>query len=285
MNNTDEYLTIDGVSLHQYGWSVTTVGTRLGVAPLRGDNGKAAYVPGELWTAKIPDGRTIGLNMFLTGADPATGEVVEDSRLRWNDSWAFLRQVFWNPDAQFTMGRRWWRTDPSTGQGAIVYAEALGQLEPGADLVPAMTGRTRATFDVPIRLAHPFFYGDARSTEPISVAETTTIVHPGDYAAFSRNLYIDLHGPLSAPRVTNTSPARSVYCGLSGTVAAGETLTLDVGNYLALSTTAAGTRNRTGEIYQSAYRPWLALQRGANSLTLTGGGTGYARVRWRPPYL
>jgi hypothetical protein len=294
-NSTDEAWSFAGVSLHQHGWSVATLGGgRLGVPPLRGDNQTAAYVPGELWVPKIPDARTITLRMWVIGADPATGAAVGDPRLRWNDSWAYLRQVFWNPDAESPLVRRWWRTDPVTGQPGIAWAEAYAQLDTGSDISMAMTGRTRAEFEVPLRLAHPFFYGPTVTTTlgAGASANTVSIVNNGDWTAWSKYFYIDLVGPLVAPRITNTSPATDVYCGLPGKVAAGETVTLDVRQFVAMSakTGTATKTNRSGEIYNSGAAPWMALQRGTNSLTLTVTGsyaanTGHAVVRFRPPYL
>jgi hypothetical protein len=285
---SDEYWTVDGVSLHTNGWAVQTVGgTRYSVPPLRGDDAVAAWMPGETWLPKVPGPRVISLPMFLIGVDPADGSPVEDPRLRWNDSWAFLRQTFWNPDAQFVLGRRWWRTDPVSHNPGIAYAEALGQLAPGTDLQPQMTGRTRATFNVDVKLAHPFFYGPAQAAT-VNPGQSVTVTNPGDWTAFSRHLYIDFVGPLYAPKLTCTTAAgQVVYCAITGSVAAGETLTLDVGQYVALSARATiSTRvNRTGEIVNAGTRSWLALGRGPNTLTLTGTGGGGAVVRFRPPYL
>jgi hypothetical protein len=283
---TDEYLEFAGVSLHQQGWSVTSIGTRFTVPPLRGDNARAANTVGELWLPKIPDARTITLSMWVRGRDPVTGDAVDDPRLRFNDNWAYLRQVFWNPDAESPLVRRWARTDPTTGVAGIAWAEAYAQLAPGADLPLKMTSRLFAEFEVPLRLAHPFFYGPTVQVT-LPVGQPVSVVNPGDWAAWSKYVYVDLVGPLTGARVTNVTGAGSVYCGLVGAVAAGETLTLDVRNFVAVSQRAGSNvqTQRTGEIYNSGALPWLALVRGTNQLTLTGTGTGHAVLRYRPPYL
>jgi hypothetical protein len=282
VNNTDEYWTVDGVSLHQFGWSVRTLTGRLQAPPLRGDNGRAAYVPGEIWLPKLPDAYDLNLPMFLSGADPATGAPVDDARLQFNDSWAFLRNLFWTPEREFVLGRRWWRTGADGSTPGIAYAEARGQLTAGQPLAPTMTMRTHATFDVSVRLAHPFFYGP-ETTTPIARNAVVTVDNPGDWQAWARHLYIDLIGPLTRPRLTNTTPATDVYCGLSGVIASGETVTLDIKQFLAMSTKGG---NRTGELYNSGTRPWMALLRGPNALTLTAdSGTGHTALRFRAPYL
>lgn len=286
MPSTDEYLEFAGVSLHEFGWSVATVaGGRYGVPPLRGDNQTAAFVPGELWVPKVPGPRTVTLSMWVTGADPGTGDAVDDPRLRWNDNWAYLREVFWNPDAEGLLRRRWWRTDAVTGAGGIVTADALAQLEPGQDIALRMSTRTRAEFEVPLRLAHPFFYGPAVSVDVLG-GQTVSVGNVGDTAAWSKYLYLDFVGPLSNPRLFNTTAG--VSCGVTGSVGAGETVTLDVRQFLALSsrTTTTTKTNRTGDVYNSGTRrAWMALLRGVNALTLNAGGSGKVTVRFRPPYL
>lgn len=285
MNSSDEWWSFGGVSLHQHGWSVGSLTGRLSTPPLRGEDQTAAYVPGELWMPKIPAGRTLVLPMWTTGVDPGTGEPVADARTRFNDNWAYLMQVFWNPDAEQTLTRRWMRTDPVTQQPVLVTADALAQLPVGEEIRAKMTGRTRAEFEVPLRLAHPFFYGPTVTTQLNPGGSAQTITNGGDWSAWSKYLYVDLVGPLTAPKVTNSTV--NVICGLPGKVAAGETLTLDVRQFIALSSRSGSTAkiNRSGEIYNSGTRAWMALARGANTLKLTATGTGYARIRFRPPYL
>lgn len=282
-NSVDEFWEFAGVSLHRFGWCVATLAGRYGIPPLRGDNQNAAFVPGELWVPKTAGPRTITLAMWVAGADP-DGAAVDDPRLRFNDNWAYLRQLFYNPDAEDVLRRRWWRTDPVTGAVSLLVAEAMAQLEPGQDIALRMTGRTRADFEVPLRLAHPYFYGPTVTTR-IGAGGTATIGNGGDVAAWAKYFYIDFVGPLVTPRLTNTTVG--VSCGIGGSVAAGETVTLDVRQFIALSTkTGTGTKtNRTGDIFSMGARPWMALARGTNTLSVAATGTGTVTVRFRPPYL
>ena len=49
VNNTEEWWDINGVSLHQYGWSVTTVGgSRYDLPPRRGENMTMARLSARL---------------------------------------------------------------------------------------------------------------------------------------------------------------------------------------------------------------------------------------------
>jgi hypothetical protein len=99
-NSTEEFWSVDGVSLHQYGWAVTTVGgSRYDLPPRRGSNMPIAYRPGQVHRNKLPDERVITLVMFMVGADPGTGPAigssptVDDERVQWNDNWDFLRRL------------------------------------------------------------------------------------------------------------------------------------------------------------------------------------------------
>lgn len=284
-SSVDEVWSIDGIPLHQMGFAVQTKSGRFRVPPLRGDNSKAAYVPGELWLPKIPDAYTLNLPMFLIGADAETGAPVDHPVAAFNDNFAYLCELLWQPNREFVIGRRRWRTNPTTGDPELVYAEALGQYAGGLDA--AMTGPTRATFTLDIRLAHPFFYGPVITVPPLARGATAVVTNPGQWDAWARNIWVDFIGPLTAPRLTNTfSGGTSIYCGLTGQVPAGKTLTLDVGAFLALQPAAGGYTNRTGEIYNAGTRAWMALLKGPNNISFSAtAGTGSAVIRYRPPYL
>jgi len=84
-NSTDEYWSLanlDGtneISLHQWGWAVTTVGgSRYDLPPKRGSDIVMAYRPGQVFRRKVPDARTITLQMFMVGWDPGTGDAPSD---------------------------------------------------------------------------------------------------------------------------------------------------------------------------------------------------------------
>lgn len=285
MNSSDEFWSIDNVSLHQYGWSVETVSGRHTTPPLRGDDETYAGVPGEVWRPKTPAGYTLGLPMFLIGADPADGTPVADPRLQWNDSWNFLRKLLWQPDREFKLTRRWLLTNPVSGLPEIVTADAQGQLATGSQLLSQMVNRTKSRFTVDVRLAHPFFYGQTWvDSGPITVADPVVeIDNAGDVTACWRHLTCEFVGPLTDPRLINSSTPTPVMVGFNGTIPDGHTITCDVGRWLAYRT--AGTNDRIGALVHSGSQVWMALVTGTNQLTLTGSGAGYARVRFRTPYL
>ncbi len=154
-NSTEEYWSIDGVSLSQFGWAVTTVGgSRYDLPTRRGENRVFAYRPGAVHRPKLPDARVIELVMWVTGTDPATGAQVADPRLRWNDSWDTLRRLVWKPNgAQVTLTRRWFLT--VSGSPTLVTADA--QAEVVDSMAPTTTGWPRRPFTLSLLLADSYF--------------------------------------------------------------------------------------------------------------------------------
>lgn len=282
----EEAWDVDGASLHTHAYAITTWGgSRGGVPPLRGTNAQYAYVPGEIWLPKLPGPRPMGLSMFLTGADPATGRVPAETKRQYNTSLEYLQRLFWHPGRQFSLGKRWLRSDPVTGNPVLGYAQAQAELV--GDMIPTNQMRTRSSFTVDLMLADPFFYGPVITSTSMGVNGYANVTNAGAYAVFAQgsDLQIDFIGPLSAPTLINTSVSPNVTCGIAGTVAAGETLTLLVSDFVAQSHKGSTLGYRNGEVVNSGTHPWMALQTGLNRLHLTGSGTGHALVRHRAPYL
>ena len=277
-----EFWSIDGQPLHTHAWAIQSVGPRWSVPPMRGGDAKFPYVAGEMWLPKIPDSRVLPLQMWLTGADPVTGQVPADARLQWNDSMSYLQNLLWQPDRQFVLGRRWLRTGESGPE--IQYAEALGQLT--NDLAQTMSNRSRSSFTAEIKLTDPFFYGAEIVSPHVRPSGPQTVINPGDYHALGANVYVDFVGPITNPRLTNTSTDPDVYCGLIGTIAAGETVTLDIADFVAASVKGGVTSFRSGQVYNAGTRAWMGVRKGQNVLTFSADqGTGYAVLRFRPPYV
>lgn len=270
-NNTQEWWDIDGVSLHQYGWSVSTIGgARYDLPPRKGSNIGFAYRQGQVHRPKLPDSRTIDLQMWLTGMDPATGAAPADQILQWNDSWDFLRRVVWQPlGAEVALTRRWLLTQ--NGTPGILTATAQAEL---ADtMAPSMTGRTRAEFTMSFLLADPYFYG---AEQTASIGGSTTVNNPGHDTASQTNFTVELTG--TNPRLTNSTANPPVWVQYTGTIPG--TLILDVGAYTALTT---GGTNLINGITHSGARHWMGLLPGNNTLSFSGSGS--ALVRFRPPYV
>src|ERR1700712_5115078 len=121
-NSSPEYWSItdvDGneVSLHQWGWAVTTVGgSRYDLPPRRGTDMTMAYRPGQVHRRKLPDARQMSLIMFMAGWDPSTGNAPASQLQQWNDNWDKLRRLVSRhsllDDQRVKLTRRWFLTAP-----------------------------------------------------------------------------------------------------------------------------------------------------------------------------
>lgn len=280
-NSSEEYWSVDGVSLHQYGWSVATVGgSRYDVPTRRGENIKLAYRPGEVHRNKIVEPRVISLIMWMTGTDPANGNAADDPMVQWNDNWDYLRRLFYKPGGeQITLTRRWKLT--ISGSPTLLAADAEAELADA--LNPKMTGRFRNEFSVDLLLADPFFYG-AQETETFALSTPNTVTNAGHEIAAHNHMEVDFIGPLTDPRLTNATPAPDVWVQYTGSIASGQTLRLSIPNFTA--TRVSDSANLIAGISHSGTRHWMALAPGNNSLTLTASaGSGSAELRYRPPYI
>lgn len=318
-NNTDEWWGLDGTSLHQYGWSVSTFGgSRYDLPPRRGDNIITAYRRGQVHRPKLPDQRTISLSMWLQGIDDVTvpnpvenddGNLIgrreainstDDSnhRQRFNDSWDFLRRSVWKPNgSQVTLTRRWKLTSPYTGHnwgtgtpwtglpatGANILT-ASAQAEMTSNMAPTMTGRHRGEFQMDFNLADPYFYGTQYTENVSNMDGAVTVWNDGHDTALD-NVIVEFHGPLSYPRIVNTTTNPDSILYFDSNIGADVVMTVNVGAFTCLGSNG---NNYIGLTRHVGSRHFFGLAPGANTLHMTTNNDsqlGYAVVKWRAPYV
>lgn len=279
-NSSTEYWDIDGTSLHQFGWSVATVGGgRYDLPPRRGSNMTFPYRPGQVHRPKLADARVVTLVMWMIGMTPGTGLAPADQVLQWNDNWDFLRRLVWKPTgSQVALTRRW----HLTVGGTPTLLAATAQAEVSDPMAPTMTGRTRADFTMNLLLADPYFYGDQVNLT-VSVGGTLSVANPGHDTAAHANALVEFTGPLTNPRLTNTTASPDIWVQYTGSIPSGQTIKLDIGRFTAVL--LSDLTNRIKYISNAGSRWWMEFPQGTSSLTLTGSGAGYARVVFRPPYV
>ena len=275
----EEYWDVDGTSLHRLGWSIGTL-SGLALPPKRGDDTTFANRPGREYRNKPPDSQTIALPMWVTGSDPATGVQAADPRLAWNDNWRALQQLVNPPGGgQVSLTRR----KKLTVGGVPTVVSATAQAE-YTQMIPSMTGRTRADFSLEFLLAVPYFFGSQVTTSHIEVSTPATINNPGDDIAGWFEFEIDFVGTLVNPKLTNSTPSTDVWVKYGSSISAGDTVTLDVESFTA--TRESDSENVIGNITHGGKPYWLGLWPGDNTITLTAdSGSGYAIIRYKPPYV
>jgi hypothetical protein len=278
-NSSDEYWELNGTSLNQYCWAIKTLGgSRLAVPKLRGDNTLFPFRDGRAFRSKNADSRVITLAMWVAGIDPATNQPhTSRQKVQFNDNWKALQRLFWSPDEQLVLTRRWWENSTTP---VLRTATALCELAGTMD--PTMTGRTRADFAVDLLLSDPYFYGPEISSN-LATTGTTTVVNPGDISVWS-TINITLNGELVSPVITNQSIEPNVWMQVNTAVIA-DPVTVDVGNFTVIN--SFDDSNLTGTVKHSGFRAWMKLEPGNNvlKLTSTGNSTGNAVLKFKPAYL
>jgi len=277
-NSSQEYWEINGTSLNQYCWSIKTIGgSRLAVPKLRGDNALYPFRDGRVFRAKQADSRVITLAMFVAGINPSTDKPESRQDIQFNDNWRALQQLFWSPNEQLTVTRRWWQNP-----NAPVLRTATALCELAGTMDPTMTGRTRADFAVDLLLSDPYFYGDEIETT-IQANTTAVINNPGDIDIWS-SITIELNGEMISPIISNTSLDPDVWFRVNTAVVADE-INIDVGQFSVIN--SFDNSNLVGSVTHSGDRAWMKLRPGNNSIKLTslGNSTGNAVLSFKPAYL
>ncbi len=290
MPTTDEWWSINGASLHEYGWNVTTVGgSRYDLPPRRGSNITLAKRPGQMHRDKMADARTIELIMWCQGVEPYTGEQTGYPLLRWNDSWDYLRRMVWMPTGEEVfLARQWYLTVDRTK----TLVQATGMAEITNSMAPTMTGRFRADFTMQLLMADPYFYG-AEQTITFNPGDTKTVTNPGhDIAALGCQfspVEIDFVGPLApGARLTNTAFTPAVWVESTLNIPAGVTVRASIRDFTFRTVVGyhiTGIINFTNNIRHAGARFWQGLYPGDNTLSFTASGGGHIELRFRPPYI
>jgi hypothetical protein len=206
-----------------------------------------------------------------TDGSPPVGA---STRAKFNENKEALVRLFFSPDAQLSLTKRWMT---STG---LKQATALVELV--SDMDNAMLGKDGAQFVVDLRLADPYFYGASQNSGNLAVATPVIVTNPGMAKVVA--MTVRFTGALTNPRLTNATPNPDVWVQYTGSIPTGtDWVQLDTDQFTALDDTAT---NVIGSITHAGSREWMSLAPGNNTLTLTASaGTGTALVTFQPPYV
>lgn len=278
-NSTPEFWDINGTSLNQYCWNITTIGgSRYAVPPRRGENQKYPNRHGRAFRPKKMDSRVITLQMWAIGISP-NDTYPSDQELQFNDNWQALRTLLYDLEDELTLTRRWRLTKDNVP--TLVSAEAKCELASNLDL--SMTGRTRGLFSVDLLLPDPLFYGPEISVE-VDAGQTIQVENPGDVAAYEK-MSIRFDGELWKPRLVNETKDPEVWVEANTLVQPSTYVDLDVTSFDAYRSYDDAVV--TGAIQHRGAKPWFLLWPGENDVTLESSGvsTGSATLNFRPAYL
>jgi hypothetical protein len=273
-NTTEEYWDVDGTSLHTYAWNIETLGGRLNVPLLRGEDITVPYNPGEVWRQKMPGSRVLSLAMWVKDSDEAGTEptLAADHRVVFNENWDTLVRLFFSRTRQLVLTRR---QEFDAG-----YLVSTAHAELASDMSVAMIGRMAGTFVVDLKLADPYFYADPTTTPIAAGAGPVAINNPGHDGVVKMN--VRFNGPLDNPVLVNTATDPDVSVSYVGSIALGDYVDLDTGFFQANDQDAA---NVIAAVEHDGSRRWMELVRGLNSLELTAdSGAGSVDLTFQAPY-
>lgn len=285
-----EYWFVGNVCLNTYAWGVTTLGAGRTLPIMRGNNIQVAYIPGQVYRKKYPDSRVITLSMWTAGIDPNTGQPsTDDQHIQWSNNYRKLQNVFYNVGgSQFPLTRQWIYTLPvSTGTpyGVNTLVQATAMAEIAGDMAPTMQGPTSSAFTVDLLLADPYFYGPPINAS-IPFNTPTEVVNTGDDVAAYHNNTITMYGPLTFPRLTNSSTLpTATWIQLNTFIAEGDAVVFDIANFTAYR--ASDGANLSGSVAHSGMKRWMSYSPGTSSMLLTSSNsndTGYVDISFTPPY-
>lgn len=268
---TDEWLEVNGIPLNTLAWNITTWGgNRQSPPSLRGANVTVPGRPGAIFKARELDTQTYTLNMWVQGSLADGSRPTDlDAIHQYDKNWKMLRSLLFTARNLLKVTKRWYDPESKAIRAATGYAQFNGGLE------PSMTGRARSMFSVDLLFPDPFFY---ETTHEVSVATTqnNTWVETVDGDWRTTAITVSITGVRTNPKITVTHPDGSqTWAQYNGTLAAGDTLLLDVNKFSAQLTSGGTTRQVSGRITHGGAAAWLALEPGVNTIVLTSNnGTG-----------
>lgn len=274
-----DYWDVDDVPLTTYAYGIKSIGgSRIAPPPMRGENLKIPFSPGQRFMRKVPDSRIISLDMWVLGADP-DGTIRDTAKFDYN--WHQLVQLLYRPDVEFPLTKRFRAGTDDT----LTTATALAQFQQG--LNPSMTGRKRAEFSVDLFLADPFFYSAAQTIDfgPLpgtNLSRTFTVA--GDYSTRAIDFHVE--GPVTSPMWTNSTSSPSTWCRYNTVVNDGDSLDIDVTQFKATATVAGVQKKSAGYMQHSGSHFWMELEPGTATVAFSAAsGTGISSMTYQPVWL
>lgn len=273
-NTTEEVWTVDGTSLHTYAYGVEVLSE--GIPPRRGSNFIVPYRHGELWRPKTYGARPLAMAMWVTNEDVNGNLPGSDTAQR-----AQLRQNVETLKALFAPYHRQVTLQRSIRLNAgLVTRQGLAECTGTLDFVPeADVAAQVMRFGVEMMMPDPYWYETTDTITSVPFAGGT-VTNAG--SARAQYMTIQLNGPLTTPRLTNTSISPNVSVTYNGVIAGGAYVLLDTNAFTAVTNLGA---NVIGNVSHSGARSWMELIPGGNTLVFAGSGSGSAGFTFKAPYL
>lgn len=244
-----------GLVANDYMRGVTNIDTIYDMPTIRGNNKTVPLKDGSVFTEKSWNGREITLGFLVRGISEEDFETRVDN----------IKKLFGKRSLQ-TLTRVM-----ASGSRRQIDVEVVPPLQAKQD------SHLSVRMTVDMESDEPFF----RGTSAIQVSQVATasanyfnIVNSG--MVEDKSAIIEFKGPLENPRLTNQD--NGIWVGINGSISAGVTIEVDVGELDADS--------RLDDVEHSGDAYFMVLGCGTNSMKLETDTTGgNAVVTFYPPYL
>jgi hypothetical protein len=273
---SSEDITLNGVSLKTYGWSLRN-NSGLDTMPARkGANQPIAFGHGTRHYGKQFDEVVRPVTLWFDGADPDTGIAPASGAQRKGQLNANIRELMGvlASDYQIAVVRQVLQPNGSTEEWTATcsVSDSFG-IEFDDD------SNDQAGVGVDLLFADPFWYGPSQSAS-VGLSGTLAVDNPGEVIA--RKMVLTFNGPLTNARLTNTT--MDVWVQIAGSISGGDSIVVDTGAASVVRTSDGA--NLIGALTQSGAREFMRLARGSNTLDLSAtAGSGNCGVVFSPPRL
>jgi hypothetical protein len=270
-------VTLDGVQLDRVGFSISTMGGRLGMAPMIGENVIRPFMDGRLFVPKRYEERHLVLPMYVVGAN-ADGSIPAGGAT-FTQMLANLRTL----RKAFTMGKTL-KTLTWTGLAVgtvTAEVECVDQVD-----FESMAGATRAVFIPTLRVPGVWFETASYANDGGPTSRTddatwnATVNGEAEAVGTLRVKFKDVTGGGQDPQITNVTTDQSVV--INRTFGVNEEVIIDVGRWRA-TVGATVVTNLLG--WTGGYGEMFRLQRGINNLRFNStSGDFTVTVEWKERY-
>jgi len=198
-------ITVDGVSLQNFGWNITTTGSRLRAAGPRGNNTEVAGADGAVWQPDKPLGELqFELSMWILGAED-DGQMPPDGigRARVRQRVDELLALLWRTDRLVEIA--------DTDRGRRCFAEVLQPFDP-TTMAHASRAEVAVELNVPAGCWEDVALADTGPV-PLTTSQTTTLTGLGGGNLPPGQLIVRLNGPGRNIRLTTERGAWLAFNG------------------------------------------------------------------------
>jgi hypothetical protein len=282
-----EWYVINGLEMSTHGYSIESIANS--VPDRKGDNVSSPVIHGDIFREKRLTPRNESLVVWITDAHPTTGAVASTEvarRQQFNANYETVMFYINKLNSELDIEKH--MIDPSSG--SVIVRNAKAELASGF-VMDDHRDLNVAKFSLDLRFLDPRWYAATNTVKTITLGfgtSETLVLSTSDYgtAPINKMTIVFSCAPgqtLINPRLTNLGTFGQI--GYSGTINAGESVTIDTENL----TMVKGATNVISDLYRSGSRQdWMEIMpaSGVQSFyfSTTAPSSGTATITYKKAY-